>query len=160
MSLTKISASPATLPETTSPAAVCTLTFTAFVMTPNSLITSSGLWPEKMCTSAFQSIVRVWLSCLFSCGPPAASARLSSSALPAMRVIWFVVLTYSARWSSVDAPGTSPVGWRSFALPLLRGPAVIWTVGLAMTFDTSVVVLFAVDERKPNRPVTLAYEYA
>jgi hypothetical protein len=43
MSLTKISVSPATLPETTSPAAVCTLTFTAFVMTPNSLITSSGL---------------------------------------------------------------------------------------------------------------------
>ena len=153
MSLTKISASPATLPEPTSPAAVCTLTFTAFVMTPNSLITSSGLWPEKMCTSAFQSIVRVWLLFVPPWLPPPASARLSLSALLSMRVIWFVVLTYSARWSSVDA---SPVGWRSFMLLALRGPAVIWTVGLAMTFDTSVVVLLAVDERKPNRPVTLA----
>jgi hypothetical protein len=64
-----------------------------------------------------------------------------------MRVIWFVVLTYSARWSSAEAPGTSPVGWRSFVLLLLRGPAVIWTVGLAMTFATNVVVLSACDSR-------------
>ena len=71
---------------TSLPSALCTLTFTAFVMTPNSLITSSGLWPEKMCTSAFQSIVRVWLLFVPPWLPPPASARLSLSALLSMRV--------------------------------------------------------------------------
>ena len=53
-----------------------TSTLMAFVITPFASISSSGLWPEKMWTSAFHCTVRVWLLLVSPCDPPLASARL------------------------------------------------------------------------------------
>jgi hypothetical protein len=95
MSLTKISVAVSGIPP-----AICvllmlvrTLTLIAFRIWPLDPITSSGLWPEKMCVLAFQTTVRVWLLLVSPPLPPLASARLSLSALRLMRVMLFVTLT-------------------------------------------------------------------
>jgi hypothetical protein len=77
----------------------------------------------------------------------------------------FVTFTYSARWSS-ESGGLAlarfgSLGCARFGSLAFRGPAVTLARGApvrgsATTSESSVVVLFALDERCPKRPVTLA----
>ncbi len=145
--------------------AVRTLTFTALSILPSARISSSGLWPEKPRTSAFQLMVRVWLLFTDPWSPPAASARLVWLALRSTTMPLFVTSTKRARWSSVsDGEAVASVasfGFSRYGSLAARGPAVtlarsVSVRGSATTREFSVVVLFAVEDNQPNSPATFA----
>ena len=91
MSLTKISVSPAGIAPVFCVLLmlVRTLTLIALRIWPDEPISSSGLWPEKMCVFALQTTVRVWLLFVSPPLPPLASARLLLSASRLIRSMLF-----------------------------------------------------------------------